>query len=169
MKNIIKHLAPLALILLLVGCGSAKISSEHQRYNEQRLAFAVQQKLDSRSYRIEVNYMIPIRAAAKVLTSPYSVKVKNDSLFSHLPYFGNAHSTGYGDLANGGLVFDAPIKEYTDQGKKKDRHSIVIDVAVGGDVLRYTLTVFDNGNTDINVSSRNRDDISYRGVLRFQD
>lgn len=164
-----KHFGTLALILLLVGCGSAKISSEHQRFNEQRLAYAVQQKLDSRNYRIEVSYMIPIRTAAKVLTSSYSLQVKNDSIFSHLPYYGNAHSAGYGDLRNGGLVFDAPIKEYTDQGKKKDRHTIVIDVAAGGDVLRYTLTVFDNGNTDINVSSRNRDDISYRGTLRFKD
>jgi hypothetical protein len=164
-----KHIGTLALILLLVGCGSAKISSEHQRYNEQRLAVAVQQKLDSRNYRIEVNYMIPLRTAAKVLTSPYSLKVKNDSIFSHLPYYGNAHSAGYGDLGGGGLVFDAPIKEYTDLGTKKDRHTIIIDVATSGDVLRYTLTVFDNGNTDINVSSRNRDDISYRGTLRFQD
>ena len=75
----------------------------------------------------------------------------------------------YGNLDGGGLNFEAPIKEYTDQGRKKDRHIIVIDVANSGDVLRYFITVFDNGQTDINVSSRNRDDISYRGTLRFQD
>ena len=164
--NRLQLLAVSGLALLAVSCGSTRISKEHQRYNEQRLAVAVEQKIQSRDYRVEVNYMIPIRAAAKVLTSPYSLKVKNDSIFSHLPYYGNAHSVSYGD-ADGGLNFEAPIKEYTDQGRKKDRHIIVIDVANAGDILKYSITFFDNGQTDINVSSRNRDDISYRGTLRF--
>ena len=156
----------LALALTLVSCGSsARISSEEKKANEQRLALAIQQKLNSKDYTIDVNYMIPIRAAARVLTSPYSLTVKNDTLKSHLPYFGEAHNIPYG--GDSGLVFEGKIKDYKDNGIKKDRHSIVIDIAIDGDVLCYTLTVYDNGQADINVTSRNRDNISFRGALKL--
>ena len=61
----------LALALTLVSCGSsARISSEEKKANEQRLALAIQQKLNSKDYTIDVNYMIPIRAAARAASHP---------------------------------------------------------------------------------------------------
>jgi len=31
-----------------------------------------------------------------MLTSPYSVEIRNDSIISHLPYYGRAYSIPYG-------------------------------------------------------------------------
>lgn len=36
--------------------------------------------------------MQPMRGNSRTLTSSYSLKIKNDSVFSNLPYFGVAYS-----------------------------------------------------------------------------
>ena len=95
----------------------------------------------------------------------YSLEVRNDSMFSHLPYMGEARNLPYGGGV--GLNFDEHISSYVQQQQKNDEYLIEIGVKNTEDVYVYTIRVFDNGRSSIDVRSRLRDPISYSGELSF--
>ena len=71
----------------------------------------VGEKIESENYRIDINTAYPRRGRMIPLTSIYSVTIRNDSVFSQLPYFGRAYSIPYG--GGQGLMFNASIDQYT--------------------------------------------------------
>ena len=145
---------------LVAGCGTFRQTPEEQ----QRVAEAVNRQLDARDYRIDVNYMIPLRGGGKAVTGSYSITVEDTVIDSHLPYMGVARNVPYG----GGKVlsFKDEIDEYVDNGwDQKGRRIVSFSTNNDEDIIVYTLTVFDNGQTDIQVHCRNRDDISFIGTM----
>ena len=95
----------------------------------------------------------------------YSVTVRNDSLFSYLPYFGRAYDVPYG--GGKGLNFDAPIESYKETQLKNGLRHIEIGLKNDEDTYLYTINVFDNGSSSIDVQSRRRESISYSGEMEF--
>ena len=150
----------IALSLFLAACGTLRQTSEERARIEQM----VDQRLDARDYRIDVNYMIPLRGGGKSVSGGYSIKVDGTVIESHLPYAGVARNVPYG----GGKVlsFKDDIDEYADSGwQKKGERTIVFTTNNDEDTIVYTLTLFTNGQADIQVHCRNRDDIGFRGVI----
>lgn len=149
----------IAIAILLTGCGALRQTPEEQ----QRIAQLVNQRLDEKAYRVDVNYMIPLRGGGKAVSGSYSITVDGTVIESHLPYAGVARNVPYG----GGKVlsFKDDIDEYADSGWKKGQRIISFSTNNDEDIIVYTLTVFDNGQADIQVHCRNRDDISYRGAV----
>ena len=97
------------------------------------------------------------------MTSPYSITVDGTHLRSHLPYIGVAYSVPYG--GGKGLSFESEIEEYAEDDSRGDRRLIVFSTDNEEDYIVYRLTVFRNGSADLEVSSKNREPISYRGFL----
>ena len=150
-------------ITLFVSCGTTR-QTPRQQAQEKQAAQAVQQKLDERSYQIDVNYMMPMRGPSQAV-SVYSIKVDGSTIDSHLPYMGEARNVPYG--GGKGLTFKEEIESYTDNGWKKDCRNIVIKVKNEEDNYVFTLDIYNNGEAYIQVHSQNRDDISYRGTLNL--
>lgn len=159
-----KHYPILILLAtaLLVSCGTTRQTPQEKSAAEARTAQSIQKMLDDRSFQIDVYYMIPLRGGSKSVTT-YSITVDGSTIDSHLPYQGDAQNIPYG--GGKGLNFKEEIASYTDQGVKKDCHTIVINVKNEEDTYVYTLGIFDNGEVSINVNSRNRDNISYLGRI----
>ena len=158
--NHFKRFAVFALFLA-VACGSLNRTPQE----EQEEARLVQEKLDARNYRIDIDYMIPLREGSRPVNGSYSITVDGDTIDSHIPYIGQARNVPYG--GGKGLTFKAEIEKYTDGGMRGDRRTLVLQMDNGEDKLVYTFVIFDNGAADVNVHSRNRDNISYRGTLRL--
>ena len=78
---------------------------------------------------------------------------------------GEARNLPYGGGV--GLNFDEHISSYVQQQQKGDEYLIEIGVKNTEDVYVYTIRVFDNGRSSIDVRSRLRDPISYSGELSF--
>ena len=152
----------LTALVMLVGCATA----EERAARAAEQAKAVKAALQERNYQIAVNRMYPSRGASKIVSSGYSVEVRNDSLISYLPYFGRAYDVPYG--GGNGLNFSAPIRNYKESQTKSDLRHIEIDVQNDEDTYLYTLDIFDNGSTDINVRSRQREPISFSGEMEFR-
>ena len=152
------------LLLVLVTLGSCA-SSEERAAQKAEFARKVTAALDKRSYKISINRILPMRGASKSVSYGYSVEVRNDSLFSYLPYFGRAYQVPYG--GGKGLTFDAPINHY--QESKMNNGSRQIDIVIKNeeDEYSYHLSVFENGSSSIDVQSRQRDPISYSGEVVF--
>jgi len=161
-KILITSLMALTAWVMLVGCATA----EERAARAAEQAKAVKAALQERNYQIAVNRMYPSRGASKIVSSGYSVEVRNDSLISYLPYFGRAYDVPYG--GGNGLNFSAPIRNYKESQTKIDLRHIEIDVKNDEDTYLYTLDIFDNGSTDINVRSRQREPISFSGQMEFR-
>lgn len=146
----------------LEGCATAEERAARAAEQAARVKVALTEK----RYKIMVERMYPMRGGSKNVSSNYSVEVRNDSLFSYLPYFGRAYQVPYG--GGKGLNFTERIGSYREsQGKHGQRH-IEIDVRNDEDTYLYTIDVYDNGNSDIEVQPRQRERISYSGEMVFE-
>ena len=146
---------------------------------EERAARAAEQTkkvtaaLNDRHYVIAIDRMIPMRGSSKNVSYGYSVEVRNDSLISYLPYFGQAYNY-FGQAYNvpygggKGLNFSAPISSYQEFQKKSDRRSIEIGLTNEEDTYVYLIDVFDNGSASVHVTARQRESISYSGNMEFK-
>lgn len=152
-------LAVAAAAVLVTGCASLKQTPQEK----ERIAQLVDQRLDQRQFRIDIDYMSPRRGSGQAVSYSYSLTVDETTVNSHLPYVGVAYNVPYG----GGkvLTFKDDIDEYADSGWKKNQRTIAFSTNNDEDTIVYTLTVYDNGRTYVDVHCRNRDDISYRGTL----
>ena len=160
-----KSLTLLALSLtVLLGCGILGQSSEEKKAEKERVALAVNRQLDAKDYEIEINYMMPLRGGGQIVSGSYAIIVKDAVIDSHLPYVGVAQSVPYG----GGkvLTFKDDIDKYADAGWKKGLRTIVFSTNNEEDTIQYTLDISEDGQVNVRVHCRERDDISYRGVLK---
>ena len=124
-------------------------------------AALVKSALNNREYKIAIDRMYPMRGSSRSVSFGYSVEVRNDSLISYLPYFGRAYNVPYG--GGKGLNFSAPIGSYQEYMKRNGQRHIVIGVTNEEDTYLYTIDVFDNGNSSVEVRARERERISYSG------
>ena len=139
---------------MLSGCASA----------EERAK--VTKALEARDYKIAVNRMYPMKGSSRSVSYGYSVEVRNDSLISYLPYFGGAYNVPYG--GGKGLNFSERIGSYRESQKNNGERQIEINVTNEEDTYIYLIKVFSNGNSSIDVTSRQRDHISYSGELEVK-
>ena len=147
---------------MLSGCASA----EERAARAAEQAAKVTKALEARDYKIAVNRMYPMKGSSRSVSYGYSVEVRNDSLISYLPYFGGAYNVPYG--GGKGLNFSERIGSYRESLKNNGERQIEINVTNEEDTYIYLIKVFSNGNSSIDVTSRQRDHISYSGELEVK-
>lgn len=150
-------------MVVLGGCAS----SEERAAQKAEFSRKVKAALDKRAYKISINRMLPMQGASRSVSYGYSVTVKNDSLFSYLPYFGRAYDVPYG--GGKGLSFDAPIGHYHEIQSNNGSRQIDIELKNEEDNYTYYITVFDNGSSSIDVQARKRERISFNGEIIFEN
>ncbi|MBR3027409.1 MAG: DUF4251 domain-containing protein [Bacteroidales bacterium] len=143
---------------------SSCATSEEKAAQMAVLSANVTNALDNRDYKIAIDRMYPMRGSRQV-SYGYSVEVRNDTLISYLPYFGRAYNVPYG--GGKGLNFTAPIGSYQEFMKRNGQRHIEIGVTNEEDTYFYTIEVFDNGNSSVEVRARQRERISYSGNVEF--
>ena len=154
-----------ALLAVAMLCGCATSEERAARKAEQMRKVAA--ALNARDYKISVTQMHPMSGPSKPVTYGYSVEVRNDSLFSYLPYFGRAYNVPYG--GGKGLNFSAPIESYKEGVAKNGMRRIEIGLTNEEDTYLYMLEVFDSGSASVSVQARQREHISYSGNMELED
>lgn len=148
--------------LLALGC-MHPVAAQDKKKEKQQTEEAVRKAIDTRNYKINVDRAMPMKGGSKYLTSDYSVEIKNDSVYSYLPYFGVAYQIPYG--GGKGLVFNAPISEYTLRYNKKGKAQISLKLRNEEDSYIYDITVYPDGGSNIQVTPVNRQPISFSGKM----
>ena len=144
---------------------SSCATSEEKAAQMAELSANVTNALNNRDYKIAIDRMYPMRGGSRHVSYGYSVEVRNDTLISYLPYFGRAYNVPYG--GGKGLNFTAPIESYQEFMKRNGLRHIEIGVTNEEDTYFYTIEVFDNGNSSVEVRARQRERISYSGNVEF--
>lgn len=157
-------------LILLLFIGVLAIQPVKAQNRSERKAFIereVKEAVNSKQYKINVNHMLPMKGRSRSLTSNYSVEVRNDSVFSYLPYFGEAYNVPYG--GGKGLIFNAPISQYQTKHLKKGKVQINFKVNNEEDKYGYNLTIYPNGSTSIHIQPTNRQAISFMGEMDVEE
>ena len=161
-----KVLVSMMLVCSAWGMLSGCASPEERAARAAEQAAKVTAALKARDYKISVDRMFPMKGSSKSVSYGYSVEVRNDSLISYLPYIGGAYNVPYG--GGKGLNFKERISSYKESQKNNGQRQIEINVMNEEDTYVYTLKVYDNGSSSIDVQSRQRDHISYSGQMEVK-
>jgi len=157
MKTFFKQIA-IMVLFFSVSCTSLKTTPESK--NE------ITQKVQVKDYTVIANYANPMRGKQIYLTSGYDLRIKNDSAFAYLPYFGVAYSAPYGG-GEGGIKFAEPIHEYSvKSNRKSDGWDIHFKIKGKETDYEIYLNIFNNGSSMFTVNSFNRDAITFNGELK---
>lgn len=116
---------------------------------------------ESKNFVFAARNATPLSGRTLNLTSEYNVSLANDSIFSYLPYQGMSHSAVFGGTENP-MIFNQPIDNYTYK-ETKNGYIIKLSVKNGTDHLKFTFQISENGQAFLNVTSINRQSISYTG------
>ena len=156
-----KKILIILLTAALAACSSLTPAEKAER--QARIARAVEKALAERHYTVNIVMMYPTRGKAVNVAHDYSLEVRGDTLVSYLPYFGRAYSVPYG--GGKGLNFTAPITEYHSEKDGHGMTSVSIKAKNEEDVYTFSLEIYDNGSTSINLRAHEREPINYSGDM----
>lgn len=146
------------LLFFMISCSSSKTTPS--AINE------ITRKIESKDFTIVVNYAYPFRMRPVYLTSDYDLKIKNDSAFAFLPYYGVAQIAPY-NSGEGGIKFAEPITNYSIvPNKKHNGWKIQFKVQSKTSTSEIFMQVFNDGNASFSVSSSERDAITFNGEIK---
>ena len=158
------------IVCTFVNCTTTYYTEDGRQISKDEhnalVAEQIQNALNDRHYVIDVLTAIPQRGRMMNLSSGFSVEIKGDSIISNLPYFGRAYNLPYG--GGKGLTFTELYRDYRVSHPKADLTSIYINVDNKEDILDYKIDVYDDGESSIELITRNRDRMYYRGELNLR-
>ena len=143
--------------LMLFSAGWLKAQSDNEGENARMI--------ESKNFIFMARTALPMKGQLIQLTSEYDLTIAVDTLISSLPYFGRAFSAPI-DPRQGGFMFTSTNFSYTVKKKnRKKRWDITIEPKDSDQANRFFLTVFANGSASLQVSSNNRQPISFNGYI----
>jgi hypothetical protein len=149
--------------VLSINAQEKKSRKELKAEKKAQQAEEIKTIVESKTFVFEANIANPMKGRTVNLTSDYDVKITNDSIFSYLPYFGVAYSASYGST-DSPMIFNEPF-EGCDFETTKNGYLVKVSVKNNNDRLEYSFHISDTGSTSLNVSSLNRQAISYTGNI----
>jgi hypothetical protein len=157
---------PIAILLLAISTcwissSFGQDSKEEKRAKEEA---EIKSLIDSQNFVFKAQTALPMGGRSRQLTSDYDLKITKEEVVSYLPYFGRAYSSTPG--APGGLEFTSKDFDYTIKENKKDNGwDIMIKPKDTQQARELYLTAFKNGSANLQVSSNDKQNISFTGYL----
>jgi hypothetical protein len=142
---------------------SAQVSKQQKdSINEAK----VKSWVESQHFQFIARFALPMGRASKSLTSEYSLSVKKEQVVAALPYYGQAYSANIGQ-GGGGIEFTSSVFDYATASEKKGGWDISIKPKdVKEDVYSLYLHISSTGIASLQVSSNNRQSISFSGFIK---
>ena len=154
------------LILALLILVSPSVTFAQSKTEDKKAAklAAIKNMVESQNYVFKAQTVLPMSGPSRQLTTDYDVKITKQSVISYLPYFGRAYSAPM-DPSKGGIQFTSKDFDYTLTPGKKDGWSVLIKPKDYRDVQQMTLTISSTGYATAQVTSTNRQPISFNGTV----
>ena len=147
------------LFILFVSVFSFSFSHAQEK-NEATL----KNLLTSKSFIFKAQSAWPLQGTVVQLTPGFDMKLLNDSINTYLPYFGRSYQASYGS-ANNGINFTSTKFEYKLKEKEKGGWELVIKPSDAKDISQLIYSISKNGYATLQVTSLNRQAISYYGII----
>lgn len=161
-------------LLLLLGIGFLvgnqslfALGNQSKAEKKERQKVEIREAVEKSQWLIDIERALPMGSKSINLSSFFTLEMKGDSVYSHLPYYGRAYSVPYG--GGDGLRFKEPMTDYKCVFDKKGNAEMDFRVKTSEDVFTFNVKIFTNGSAMINVSPVNRQSISYTGKYSFKE
>ncbi len=105
----------------------------------------------------------PLQGNTIQLTPGFDMKVFDDSINTYLPYYGRAYQAGYTN--NGGISFTSTKFEYRLKDNGKKGWELIIKPADVKEINQLIYSVATSGYATLQVTSNNRQAISFYGII----
>jgi hypothetical protein len=125
----------------------------------------IQNLVESKHFMFVAQSALPLSEGVRILTSPYDVRLKGDTVESYLPYYGRAFSAVIG-TTDQGLTFTSTQSDYDQKPAKKGGWTITIKPKGQNIVQNMVFLVSESGSTSLQVNCRDRQAISYNGYIQ---
>ncbi len=132
--------------------------------NAQNAGNNVKALIDAQNFVFVAQNVTPMSGRMRLLTTEYTLTVTRDSVIADLPYFGRAYSASI-NPEDAGIQFNTNNFQYTSTVTKK-HWEVSIKPKNAGDTQQMFLNIFDNGSADLQVTSNNRQSISFSGYIK---
>ena len=133
-------------------------------FSQEKDSKVLKELVETKHFVFTAQTVLPLGGAMRQLTSEYDVKLSGDSLITYLPYFGRAYGPiNPGD--DGGIKFTSTKFDYNTKARKKGGWDITITPKDNRDVRQLNFTISTSGYATLQVSSNNRQSISYNGYI----
>src|SRR5687767_1090254 len=119
------------------------------------------------AFTFEVQTVNPVSGSSRQITGNYTFKFSKNLVQADLPYFGRAYSAPL-NPGEGGIKLNTPDFRYELKQKRKG-WEMVVRPDNQRDVQMMVLSVSENGYGTLQVTSTNRQSISYYGRVRQND
>ena len=151
-------------VLLIIGILSLSLSSACKSTKRETSDLSELRKLiESRSFDIENNWALPLRGAQiNLVTNDNHLRFRKDSIVIFLPYFGVRQFSG-GYNAEAGIRYEGLLNDLKIDSSHADKVKLRFETSTGTEQIRYILTMYPNGKSNLQLLMNQRDNISYRG------
>ena len=170
-----KYTILILIALLTVSCSSTQQAADTN--------VNLNQWIDSGSYTIEANWASPMATSAflavansnilgqgntagriNLIGNPNHLKIHNDSIDIHMPFFGERYMGGAYNQNNGGIQFKAPVKDY-EVTTRNGFYQIKFSANDNAENYNIILNLYPNENASIAINSNQRAAIRYQGMV----
>ncbi|MDB5124132.1 MAG: hypothetical protein JWP94_2261 [Mucilaginibacter sp.] len=163
MKTLFKSLLVLTMVV------SCLFKAGAQTPKQAAKAQAIKNMVNNMSFVFQANYVNPQRGGGKSLDYGYDLVILKDTITAYLPYFGRAYVAPT-DPTEGGIKFKTTHFDYKAKTNKKGSWDVVIipkdrTITDMRDVQSLRLSITSSGYASLNVTSTNRDPISFDGYI----
>ena len=117
---------------------------------------------DTCRFKVGVTLMMPVSYPSRTLSYGYSLEVRNDTAWVHLPYMGRVYQPV---LDDDGLRFALPVEDYKARTLREGVDRVEFRVRKVPVTYKFTVTLYGRERADIILIPSNAQSISYSGDL----
>lgn len=164
--NILNRISLLAAFIFIgVNVTNAQTKAEKKAAKQAE----IKQIVEAQNFVFKATFALPMRGGTRPLTSDYDLIVGKDTIVSFLPYFGRAYVAPPPGTTDGGIKVNTTKFSYS-SAKKGSGWNITIkpkekNMADWRDVQTFNLSISHDGFGSLQVTSTNRDPISFNGYI----
>jgi hypothetical protein len=137
-----------------------KTKSEIKAWKIQR----IREIIDSQNFVFKAKNVNPANSTTKTLTSYFAIEVRNDTVFSYMPYYGKTYVRDYGTTNDSPMGFIQPILKYNRERSKKG-YTVIVKVTNKHENIEIKFHILKTGSASVTASFINRQSISYNGEI----
>ena len=149
-------------LLVLVTITSFTVSQAQESKKDKEAA--IKSIVESGNYTFRAQSVTPTGGRFRQLAPEYDMSISKDLIVTHLPYFGRAYSAPISST-QGGIQFTSKDFEYTVKDRKKGGWDILIRPKDASDIQQLFLSITKSGYASLQVTSNNRQPISFNGYI----
>lgn len=140
-----------------------KSRKERREDKQEQKKVEIKNLLEEKTFVFKPTHALPLGGGSIYLSHSFDAEIKGDTLFSYLPFFGVAYRVEYGSRQSA-FDFTQPIEEY-EFDKDGNGYQVNLEVKNKMDYLTYNFHISELGYATLNVTSTNRQAISFYGRI----